>query len=619
MGKAIIFASDNHATNNQKNEHMKMKNLLLVIIATLGLTALTMAQNVPNYVPTNGLIGWWPFNGNANDESGNGNDGYNYLFNGLTFYLNPSPSNSYGVDRIGNSESALSTNIYGSNVMLPINNFLFQSDFTISIWAKNDSLLEQYPTILESGNNHLTMQYGNTGGPISFGAYLTEIGIPPFGGVGSLAPPLDWLQITLVNKNYKNKLYFNGNLVDSTNDFNSQQAQSDWLYLRVGNGNQLPQGSFYGLVDDIAIYNRALSQEEITALYTGEPVNPSTACNPLPSNLQNGLVGYWPFCGNANDESGNGNDGTVNGSTLSEDRFGAMGKAYDFDGMDDLIETTLTNIQSQNYTISCWYNSLLNIQGDQEISLVVSRDSPYATNGLYIYFIGGQPHYYFDRSRCYLSNTLISDTINLNNGTWNNYVAIFNNGFMSIYSNGILVDTLSTSEPLCVNGNFVFGNDNILPNRFFKGSLDDIGIWNRALSAEEVQQLYTINACTFTIYDTLTVNNYITIYDTVSVSTTDTLIINTLITSVQPAQENTFLVYPNPANSHITIDYGNFAIMNGYQLKIENSLGQQLFQTNITQQTDYLSLNNWGGNGLYFVHIIDAQGNTIDIRKIVLQ
>ena len=53
---------------------MKMKNLLLTAVATLGLTAATMAQ-VPNYVPTNGLVGWWPFNGNANDESGNANNG----------------------------------------------------------------------------------------------------------------------------------------------------------------------------------------------------------------------------------------------------------------------------------------------------------------------------------------------------------------------------------------------------------------------------------------------------------------------------------------------------------------------------------------------------------------
>jgi hypothetical protein len=98
------------------------------------------------------------------------------------------------------------------------------------------------------------------------------------------------------------------------------------------------------------------------------------------------------------------------------------------------------------------------------------------------------------------------------------------------------------------------------------------------------------------------------------------LIINTLITGINPPNNtNTINVFPNPANSHITIDYGNFSIMNGFQLKIENSLGQEVFQTNITQQSDYLNLNTWGGNGLYFVHIIDPQGNTIDIRKIVLQ
>ena len=78
-------------------------------------------------------------------------------------------------------------------------------------------------------------------------------------------------------------------------------------------------------------------------------------------------------------------------------------------------------------------------------------------------------------------------------------------------------------------------------------------------------------------------------------------------------------LFPNPAGSTLTIDYGNFALMNGYQLRIENSLGQQVFQTNISQQSDTLNLGSWGGNGLYFVHIVDPQGNTVDIRKIVLQ
>ena len=111
-----------------------------------------------------------------------------------------------------------------------------------------------------------------------------------------------------------------------------------------------------------------------------------------------------------------------------------------------------------------------------------------------------------------------------------------------------------------------------------------------------------------------------TITDTTFITVTDTLIINTTITSLNPpSNSNTIKVFPNPTNDHITIDYGNFLIMNGYQLKIENSLGQQVFQTSITQQSDYLNLTAWGGNGLYFVHIIDPQGNTIDIRKIVLQ
>ena len=53
----------------------------------------------------------------------------------------------------------------------------------------------------------------------------------------------------------------------------------------------------------------------------------------------NGLVGWWPFNGNANDESGNGNNGTVNGATLTTDRFGNANKAYSFDGNLNKIQT----------------------------------------------------------------------------------------------------------------------------------------------------------------------------------------------------------------------------------------------------------------------------------------
>ncbi|MBK7683478.1 MAG: hypothetical protein IPJ26_13895 [Bacteroidetes bacterium] len=69
----------------------------------------------------------------------------------------------------------------------------------------------------------------------------------------------------------------------------------------------------------------ALTQTEIIQLNTGDTVPP---CASLSSNLSSGLVGYWPFCGNAVDESGNGNNGTTNGTTLTQDRFGNLNSAY---------------------------------------------------------------------------------------------------------------------------------------------------------------------------------------------------------------------------------------------------------------------------------------------------
>ena len=83
-----------------------------------------------------------------------------------------------------------------------------------------------------------------------------------------------------------------------------------------------------------------------------------TAFAQIPAYVpSNGLVGYWPFTGNANDESGNGNNGTVNGATLTSDRNGVANKAYSFDGIDDLINVgnpvLLTN-NPNSYTQSAW-------------------------------------------------------------------------------------------------------------------------------------------------------------------------------------------------------------------------------------------------------------------------
>ena len=74
----------------------------------------------------------------------------------------------------------------------------------------------------------------------------------------------------------------------------------------------------------------------------------------------NGLVGWWPFNGNANDESGNGNHGTVNGVSLTSDRFGNASSAYNFDGLANYIKVANSSIAAfgqQSFSAIAWRSS----------------------------------------------------------------------------------------------------------------------------------------------------------------------------------------------------------------------------------------------------------------------
>ena len=97
-----------------------------------------------------------------------------------------------------------------------------------------------------------------------------------------------------------------------------------------GSGTGSFTSSPTGFKSNGKIYIRAYATNSIGTSY-GNQVEVTTL-KAIPSN---GLVGWWPFNGNANDESGNGNNGTVNGASLTTDRFGNLSNAYLFDGLDD--------------------------------------------------------------------------------------------------------------------------------------------------------------------------------------------------------------------------------------------------------------------------------------------
>ncbi len=323
----------------------------------------------------------------------------------------------------------------------------------------------------------------------------------------------------------------------------------------------------------------------------------------------NGLVGYWPFNGNANDASGNGNNGMVNGATLANDRFGNTNSSYVFDGVNDYIGTNLSGITGQNSrTISFWFNSNNNTGGIKTM-VGYGEHASSAPQG--------------SRFDCTMENgkpsidisfTYASYAVNNVQNNWRFYTVAFESSYgttvqaIKLYIDGVLQQnpTILDTSILINTGNLYkvfFGAPYTNPSgNSFNGKLDDIGIWNRALTEQEITNLYNGNIC----------------FETVRV--TDTLVINVNRTGYNPiTYSNTIKVYPNPANNKITIDNGDIQKMNGYSIKIINSLGQQVYQGGITQQIVSIDITQWAGNGMYYLQLTDNNGNIVDVKKIVLQ
>jgi hypothetical protein len=237
----------------------------------------------------------------------------------------------------------------------------------------------------------------------------------------------------------------------------------------------------------------------------------SNNCQALSTNLQTGLVGYWPFCGNANDASGNGNNGTVNGATLTTDRYGHANSAYSFDGVNDFIQCPSTISTLNIATISGWAfcNSLF---GGQFVQ--IGEDNNTNCNGIGVGKggfnplpgIGGGLNFW----NLFQGNKLISlsSCVNyydsghtLTNGIWFHYAMVKQNNLFLYYINGALVGT-STILPAINPTNKIFigcsgsGGPPIVKT-FFSGQLDDVVIHNRDLSAAEIQQLYTLGQTTY--------------------------------------------------------------------------------------------------------------------------
>jgi hypothetical protein len=234
------------------------------------------------------------------------------------------------------------------------------------------------------------------------------------------------------------------------------------------------------------------------------------------------LVAYYPFSGNANDESGFNNHGTVYGASLVSDRFGNLNSAYQFDGINDYIE--VQNSSTLNFQNSCTINFWMKV-GD-----FFEREAYPLSHGNWE-----------NRWKVSITNNRIRWTIKTEQGTKDldseteleldslyNITVLYDGSDFEIYINGNL-DALSTFSGLILQTNINFTIAQILPgnNQYnFKGVLDDIRIYNYALSFQEIRNLYDIS----------------------------TSVDDKTIYSV-PDENRLFQNYPNPFNSTTIINY----------------------------------------------------------------
>lgn len=205
--------------------------------------------------------------------------------------------------------------------------------------------------------------------------------------------------------------------------------------------------------------------------------------NYVPSN---GLLAYWPFSGNTNDQTTNANHLTNNGATLVADRNGTANAAYSFNGAGNYLEKTVPSFvfsPSGTFSVSFWINRPSTSGG-----VAMMSGSGTANNFIWL-FSGSAANNTFGTNKQQSAWIWANSPYVVNQ--WEHYVCMFINGVMRIYRNGVLETsaTYSHTGALSTVLPFYIGKD--IGTSYFNGSIDDVAIWNRSLTNCEIQKMYT--------------------------------------------------------------------------------------------------------------------------------
>ncbi len=221
----------------------------------------------------------------------------------------------------------------------------------------------------------------------------------------------------------------------------------------------------------------------------------------------NGLVAHYPFNGNAGDSSGFGNHGTLgigsDAPILTADRLGNPNSAYYFDGTTDIINVNphISLRPNRSVSIAVWIKSEVKTANTWNFILTYRYGT---TQPFDSYKISTNP-IYNNNWTFGIANESTGNQVELINkfpkqdNVWMHIATVFDGATMKIYTNGVLDTTLITSISNIAysSGVLAIGNSLTTAIHSFKGAMDDLRIYNRALSSTEIRTLAGLSSQTF--------------------------------------------------------------------------------------------------------------------------
>jgi hypothetical protein len=300
-------------------------------------------------------------------------------------------------------------------------------------------------------------------------AYVATSSSPASDGPSGTAQlPLNtWSHVAATYDGTNLRLYVNGTLVGTR--AMSGQVTATANPLRIG-GNTIWGEYFAGRIDEVRIYNRPLAATEIT--------------RDMNAAIVSGLVAAYGFeeasGTTATDTSGKGNNGTLQGAARTAN--GRFGRALSFDGVNDWVtvadaaslDSTRVTVEAWVYptTLSGWRTTVLKERAGGLVYGLYAHDN--APNPAMTIAMSG-----VDQSA--------SGSASLPLNTWTHLAATYDGTTIRLFVNGVQAGTRAVSGslaastgPLRIGGNAVWGE-------YFSGRIDEVRIYNRALSAAEIQ------------------------------------------------------------------------------------------------------------------------------------